>query len=155
MNSWKRSKWEILGRREEISLGTDKGEIIPTCPAVSHSCKWTGVWSTFTSTENKRNSSKNCIHYNSTAIKKKILLFINTLYNWYNETYALFFSVSNLINKSSYIIICNVKMGLFKFSTNIFIHEYTVNAGNVSSYDSLSRHVGLDILEYWSEMLRL
>lgn len=58
-----------------------------------------------------------------------------------------FFSVSNLINKSSYIIICNVKMGLFKFSTNIFIHEYTVNAGNVSSYDSLSRHVGLDILE--------
>lgn len=56
-----------------------------------------------------------------------------------------FFSVSNLINKSSYIpvIICNVKMGLFKFSTNIFIHEYTVNAGNVSSYDSLSRHVGL------------
>lgn len=35
-----------------------------------------------------------------------------------------FFSVSNLINKSSYIIICNVKMGLFKFSTNIFIHEY-------------------------------
>lgn len=66
-----------------------------------------------------------------------------------------FFSVSNLINKSSYIIICNVKMGLFKFSTNIFIHEYTVNAGSVSSYDSLSRHVGLDILEYWSEMLRL
>lgn len=26
---------------------------------------------------------------------------------------------------------------------------------SVPSYDSLSRHVGLDILEYWSEMLRL
>jgi hypothetical protein len=25
-------------------------EIILTCPAVSQSCKWTGVWSTFTST---------------------------------------------------------------------------------------------------------
>lgn len=71
-------------------------------------------------------------------------------------------TVCTAIKKKSYyslthyiIDIMKHMLYFFSVSANIFIHEYTVNAGNVSSYDSLSRHVGLDILEYWSEMLRL
>lgn len=95
------------------------------------------------------------MYCNSIVIKKKFYYLLIYYIIDIMKYMFYFFFVFNLINKFFYIIICNVKMGLFKFSINIFIYEYIVNVGNVSFYDLFFRYVGLDILEYWLEMLCL